>query len=198
MLEITATALDKIKEMMEEKGKSDSVLRVAIRGRGPQGFLYQLGFVDLENKKADDTELNIDGLKVFLDSETVPNLTGSALDLVEVGGQQGFKFDNPNPLWHDPVSMKIQQVLDSNVNPSVAMHGGFVSLKEFKDGVAYVVLGGGCQGCGMAKVTLSQGIDIMIKEGVPEVTEVIDATDHGMGTNPFYQPAAGGESPYSN
>jgi Fe/S biogenesis protein NfuA len=78
------------------------------------------------------------------------------------------------------------------------MHGGFVSLKEFKDGVAYVVLGGGCQGCGMAKVTLSQGIDIMIKEGVPEVTEVIDATDHGMGTNPFYQPTAGGESPYSN
>ena len=93
---------------------------------------------------------------------------------------------------------EIQQVLDMNVNPSVAMHGGFVSLKEFKDGVAYVVLGGGCQGCGMAKVTLSQGIDIMIKEGVPEVSEVIDATDHDMGTNPFYQPSAGGKSPLSN
>ena len=143
MLDITTTALDKIKEMMEDKGKSDSVLRVAIRGRGPQGFLYQLGFVDQENKKPDDAELDVEGLKVFVDPETAPNLTGSTLDLVEVGGQQGFKFDNPNPLWHDPVSMKIQQVLDTNVNPSVAMHGGFVSLQEFKDGVAYVVLGGG-------------------------------------------------------
>jgi Fe-S cluster assembly iron-binding protein IscA len=73
MLEITTTALDKIKQMMEEKGKSDSALRVAIRGRGPQGFLYQLGFVDLENKKPDDTELNIDdrwieGVSRFRDS----------------------------------------------------------------------------------------------------------------------------------
>lgn len=198
MLEITEIALEKIKAMMEEKGKSDAILRVAIRGRGPQGFLYQLGFVDLDNRKSDDTELNIDGVKVFVDPETVPNLAGSTLDLSEINGQQGFKIDNPNPLWNDPVSMKVQQVLDTRVNPSVAMHGGFVSLKEFKEGVAYVVLGGGCQGCGMAKITLSQGIDVMIKEEVDEVHEVIDATDHDLGTNPFYTPAKTGESPLAN
>jgi Fe/S biogenesis protein NfuA len=140
----------------------------------------------------------MDGLKVFIDPETVPNLTGSTLDLTEIDGQQGFKIDNPNPLWNDPVSMEVQQVLDTRVNPSVAMHGGFVSLKEFKDGVAYVVLGGGCQGCGMAKITLSQGIDVMIKEAVAEVQEVIDATDHALGTNPFYTPAKSGESPLAN
>jgi Fe/S biogenesis protein NfuA len=198
MLEITEIALEKIKAMMEEKGKSDAILRVAIRGRGPQGFLYQLGFVDLDNRKSDDTELKIDGVKVFVDPETVPNLAGSTLDLSEINGQQGFKIDNPNPLWNDPVSMKVQQVLDTRVNPSVAMHGGFVSLKEFKEGVAYVVLGGGCQGCGMAKITLSQGIDVMIKEEVDEVQEVIDATDHDLGTNPFYTPAKTGESPLAN
>jgi Fe/S biogenesis protein NfuA len=198
MLEITEIALEKIKAMMEEKGKSDAILRVAIRGRGPQGFLYQLGFVDLDNRKSDDTELKIDGVKVFVDPETVPNLAGSTLDLSEINGQQGFKIDNPNPLWNDPVSMKVQQVLDTRVNPSVAMHGGFVSLKEFKEGIAYVVLGGGCQGCGMAKITLSQGIDVMIKEEVDEVQEVIDATDHDLGTNPFYTPAKTGESPLAN
>lgn len=195
MLEITEKALERILEMMAEKGETDLILRVAIRGRGPQGFLYQLGFVDNENKKPDDAELNVNGLRVYVDPETVPNLTGSTLDLVEVNGQEGFKVENPNPLWNDPVSMKIQEILDTHVNPTVAMHGGFVSLKEYNDGVAYVILGGGCQGCGMAKITLSQGIDVMIKDGVPEVTKVVDATDHAMGTNPFYQPEKTGTSP---
>ena len=198
MLEITGVALEKITGMMEEKGKTDSVLRVAIRGRGPQGFLYQIGFVDVVNKKSDDAELSINGLKVFIDSETVPNITGSTLDMAEIDGQQGFKIDNPNPLWKDPISMKVQHVLDTGVNPAVAMHGGNVSLKEVKDGVAYVVLGGGCQGCGMAKITLSQGVDVMIKDEVAEIHEVVDATDHATGTNPFYQPAKTGESPLAN
>ncbi len=198
MLEITGVALEKITGMMEEKGKTDSVLRVAIRGRGPQGFLYQIGFVDVINKKSDDAELSINGLKVFIDSETVPNITGSTLDMAEIDGQQGFKIDNPNPLWKDPISMKVQHVLDTGVNPAVAMHGGNVSLKEVKDGVAYVVLGGGCQGCGMAKITLSQGVDVMIKDEVAEIHEVVDATDHATGTNPFYQSAKTGESPLAN
>ena len=144
------------------------------------------------------SEINIDGVTVLIDPETIPNLSGSTLDLADSNGQEGFKIDNPNPLWNDPVSMKIQQVLDARVNPSVAMHGGFVSLKEVKDGVAFVILGGGCQGCGMARVTLSQGIDVMIKEEVPEIHEVIDATEHSLGTNPFYQPAKSGESPLAS
>ena len=198
MLDITDVALEKIMGMMEEKGKSDSVFRVAIRGRGPKGFLYQIGFVDVDNKKPDDTELSINGLKVYIDPETVLNITGSTLDMAEIDGQQGFKFDNPNPRWKDPISMKVQHVLDTGVNPSVAMHGGSVSLKEVKEGVAYVVLGGGCQGCGMAGITLSQGIDVMIKDEVAEIHEVVDATNHAMGTNPFYQPARTGESPLAN
>jgi Fe/S biogenesis protein NfuA len=198
MFEISTKALEKIKGIMTEKGKDDLVLRVAIRGRGPQGFLYQLGFVGLDNKKPGDSEININGVTVLIDPETIPNLSGSTLDLADSNGQEGFKIDNPNPLWKDPISMKIQQVLDAHVNPSVGMHGGFVSLKEVKDGVAFVILGGGCQGCGMAKVTLSQGIDVMIKEEVPEIHEVIDATEHSMGTNPFYQPAKSGESPLAS
>lgn len=198
MFEISTKALEKIKGIMTEKGKDDLVLRVAIRGRGPQGFLYQLGFVGLDNKKPDDSEINIDGVTVLIDPETIPNLPGSTLDLADSNGQEGFKIDNPNPLWNDPISMKIQQVLDARVNPSVGMHGGFVSLKEVKDGVAFVILGGGCQGCGMARVTLSQGIDVMIKEEVPEIHEVIDATEHSQGTNPFYQPAKSGETPLAS
>lgn len=195
MFEISENALEKIKGLMAEKGKDDLVFRVAIRGRGPQGFLYQLGFVGLDNKKPDDSEIKIDGVTVLIDPETSPNLSGSTLDLADINGQKGFKIDNPNPLWNDPISMKVQQVLDTRVNPSVGMHGGFISLKEVKDGVAFVILGGGCHGCGMAKVTLSQGIDGMITEEVLEIHEVIDATEHSLGTNPFFQPTKSGESP---
>jgi len=83
---------------------------------------------------------------------------------------------------------KIQQLLDESINPAVAGHGGFVQLIDVKDNVVYIQMGGGCQGCGMADVTLKAGIERMIMEEVPEVTEVLDTTDHASGNNPYYTP----------
>ena len=83
---------------------------------------------------------------------------------------------------------KIQQLLDESINPAVAGHGGFVQLIDVKDNVVYIQMGGGCQGCGMADVTLKAGIERMILEEVPEVTEVLDTTDHASGNNPYYTP----------
>jgi Fe/S biogenesis protein NfuA len=79
--------------------------------------------------------------------------------------------------------------LDSQINPAVARHGGFVQLMDVKDKTVYVLLGGGCQGCGMVDVTLKQGIEVLIKEALPEIEQVVDTTDHAGGTNPFYEPA---------
>jgi len=83
---------------------------------------------------------------------------------------------------------RIQQLLDESINPAVAGHGGFVQLIDVKDNVVYIQMGGGCQGCGMADVTLKAGIERMIMEEVPEVTEVLDTTDHASGNNPYYTP----------
>jgi len=83
---------------------------------------------------------------------------------------------------------KIQQLLDESINPAVAGHGGFVQLIDVKENVVYIQMGGGCQGCGMADVTLKAGIERMIMEEVPEVTEVLDTTDHASGNNPYYTP----------
>jgi len=83
---------------------------------------------------------------------------------------------------------KIQQLLDESINPAVAGHGGFVQLIDVKDNTVYIQMGGGCQGCGMADVTLKAGIERMIMEEVPEVTEVLDTTDHASGNNPYYTP----------
>ena len=97
----------------------------------------------------------------------------------------GFSFDNPNPMWVDELSQKVAEIINE-VNPAVASHGGVVELVGVDENKAIIAFGGGCQGCGMADVTLKQGVEVMIKEKVPEIVEVIDSTDHAAGTNPFY------------
>ena len=67
------------------------------------------------------------------------------------------------------------------------MHGGHISLIDVKDDKAYIQFGGGCQGCGMVDVTLKQGVEVLIKEAVPEIKEILDITEHADGTNPYYQ-----------
>ena len=83
---------------------------------------------------------------------------------------------------------KVQELLDSAVNPAVAGHGGYIQLIDVKDSVVYLQMGGGCQGCGMADVTLKAGVERMIREEIPEVAEVLDTTDHAAGGNPYYTP----------
>ena len=89
----------------------------------------------------------------------------------------------------DEVKTRIQKILDEMINPAVASHGGYVELLDVKENVAYLKLGGGCQGCGMVNVTLKQGIEATLKEEIPQLAGVIDQTDHAGGSNPYYQPA---------
>ncbi len=87
------------------------------------------------------------------------------------------------------LGMAVQRIVDEQINPAVASHGGFITLIDVKDNQVYVQLGGGCQGCGMANVTLKQGIETSIKQQLPEISAVLDVTDHESGDNPYYQPS---------
>ena len=89
----------------------------------------------------------------------------------------------------DELTAKVQELLDSTINPAVAGHGGFVQLVDVKDNRVYLQMGGGCQGCGAADITLKSGIERLIKEEIPEIEEVLDATDHSAGENPYYAPS---------
>lgn len=91
----------------------------------------------------------------------------------------------------DEIRTKVQDLIDNAINPAIASHGGFVELVDVQDTVIYLAMGGGCQGCGMADVTLKHGIEALIKDEVPEVTEVMDVTDHEAGTSPYYTPSKG-------
>ena len=84
---------------------------------------------------------------------------------------------------------RVTAVLDREVNPSIASHGGHAELAGIEGATAYLRLGGGCQGCGMATVTLSQGIEVAITQAVPEIDHVVDVTDHASGTNPYFEQA---------
>ena len=86
------------------------------------------------------------------------------------------------------IRKRVQQLLDREVNPALGMHGGWVELIDVRKNSVYLRLGGGCQGCGAADVTLRQGIERSIRETIPEVGEILDTTDHAAGRNPYYQP----------
>jgi Fe/S biogenesis protein NfuA len=88
----------------------------------------------------------------------------------------------------EDLKTRVQELIESMINPAVAGHGGFVELVDVQDNRVYLQMGGGCQGCGAADVTLKQGIERLIKEEIPEITEVLDATDHAAGSNPNYTP----------
>ena len=102
------------------------------------------------------------------------------------------------PGMQTPEAETIQKLLAEQINPAVAAHGGHISLVDVQDDTVYIRLEGGCQGCGMADVTLKQGIEEQIKRAVPEIATVLDVTDHAGGDNPYFQPGKGDMSPFSD
>ena len=137
-------------------------------------------------------------------ADSVDRLRGARLEWSEDGGG-GLVLVNPNTPTPEeaapgvpadvlakgivgPLALRVVAVLEQAVNPSIASHGGradLVALNE-EDGTAYLRLSGGCQGCAMSQMTLRQGIETALLEEVPELTRVLDVTDHGSGDNPFY------------
>ncbi len=113
----------------------------------------------------------------------------------EVREVKDYRDALPKPGLDTPEGEAVRRVLDEQINPSVAGHGGHIALVDVRDDVVYIRLEGGCQGCGMADVTLKQGIETTIMREVPAISSVLDVTDHAGGSNPYFQPGKGGMSP---
>ena len=187
MLSISPKVREMLDQFAEQADESNEMLlRVEIVGRGPNGFQYDLQFVSSDDRKDDDVELELEEMRVLVAARSVQYLEGATIDYKETLMGGGFSFDNPNPLWVDELSKAVAEIIASEVNPVVASHGGHVDLIGVDSGKAIIAFGGGCQGCGMVDVTLKQGVEVMIKDSVPGISEVVDATDHAAGTNPFY------------
>ncbi len=189
LITLSESATSKIRAFQEEEDRQGMALRVAVREDGPAAFRYELQFVSAESRTLSYAALEVEGILIYVDEESVPNLKGTLLDYVETLQGRGFAFNNPNqpPLLRDPVAARVHQLIREQINPGLASHGGRATLLDVRDGKVYLEFGGGCQGCGMVDVTLKQGIEATINAEIPEITEVLDTTDHASGTNPYYR-----------
>lgn len=189
LVTVSQKAIEEITKHLKEDGRPDLACRLAVTGKSSAGFKYHFDFIEAHERAADDHIIEAGELLLFIDPTSGESLKGSNIDFVtDQWGGTRFQVDNPNPIWTDPVSMHVQELIDTQINPSIASHGGFIELLEVKDETAYIKMGGGCQGCGMADVTLKQGIEGAIVDMVPQVNKVVDTTDHAGGTNPYYAP----------
>jgi Fe/S biogenesis protein NfuA len=190
LLEVTKTAQEKIQGVIEAEDVEVEGLRIGIEGRSATAFQYSLGLAT--ETEEDDIVIEMGTFKVLVDAKSAADLKGAVIDYVEDLNSSGFKIENPNiPTWDNPKAQKIQELIDERINPAVAAHGGQIDLLNVEDETIYIHMGGGCQGCGMANVTLKHGIEAMIQEVFPEIKQVIDTTDHASGTNPYYSAGKG-------
>lgn len=189
IITIDVSARDKIRSMLDQENKGESALRVRITGRGSGGYQHKLSLVEPGFEKPDDQVSDDSGIRILVDPKTAQNIQGARIEFVDDLYGGGFKVINPNqPTWSSDVEKQVQELIDTQISPSLAAHGGYLELHEVREGKAFVHFGGGCQGCGMADVTLKQGVEKLIKDTIPEITHVIDSTDHAQGENPYYQP----------
>jgi Fe/S biogenesis protein NfuA len=200
-IELTPRAIEKVREFRAGVDDPDSqAMWVEVTGVHRGEFTYDLSLKPLAAAAEDDAVERVDGLPLVVPARDVEAVRGASIDWSDDLMRGGLVVSNPNkpsPVVEAPtdeglegdVAERVAQVLDRHINPAIAMHGGMAQLVGVEGDTAYVRLGGGCQGCGMAGVTLDQGIEQAIVAAVPEVARVVDVTDHASGENPYYAPA---------
>lgn len=196
-ISLTDGAVEKIRGALESQSEKDAI-RLEARTGGGSDFKYSMRLISLDEHTSEDLLHQVDGLQLVLDPASARNLNGATIDYEDRIVRSGFKFHNPNKPetpslgsgprsdLTGPVADRVQFLLDSELNPAVAAHGGQISLVGVRENKVYLNFGGGCHGCGMVDVTLKQGVEARIREVIPEIEEVVDTTDHSTGENPFY------------
>ena len=190
-VEFTNLAKDKVLRFMQMQENESLAVRIQVASPSPLDPRYDITMIEPGEKCAEDLVFDGYGFEVVMEPESAKLLEGARVDWIETLTASGFKVENPNlapigskPL-EGPLADRVRQAIDQFVNPGVAQHGGHVTLVEVRDKIVYLEMGGGCQGCGMASVTLSQGIERILQEQVPEIEGIEDVTNHGDGENPY-------------
>jgi Fe/S biogenesis protein NfuA len=205
ILKLTDEARNVVLDALGSEEQGDGLaLWVEVTGTHGAGYAYDLYFSD-RTDAPEGAAIGVDGeVTIVIPESSIERLRGSRLEFASEGGG-GLVLVNPNlPTPEEinpgvppailelglegPLAVFAIGVLDQHVNPSIASHGGradLVAMDEEKK-IAYIKMSGGCQGCAMSRLTLTQGIEATLRDAIPELTAVTDVTDHASGVNPFY------------
>ena len=188
-INISKKAQEHILDKLNSSAEKFQGISIIVDPKTDRKANYSIQFIELSNTPSENISINFGEFQVLVSKEGIPYLEGTEVDLNDEGELEAFNPSMSITEISGSVEEQIRHVLDEEVNPMVASHGGVVSLLEVKDQNAYLEFGGGCQGCGMIDVTLKQGVEVMIKAQIPEIEAIYDVTDHAEGTNPYYQPS---------
>ena len=195
MLTFTEKARNMVQTYIDASEGELTALRVTLDG-DPVKPEFALTLVDTSEALENESRVTVDGLTVLVEESQASVLEGATVDFVDHVNHSGFevrlgaenakarpRFAPPT----GPMADRIKQVLDEQVNPAIASHGGFIDLVDVDGTEVYLQMSGGCQGCAMSRMTLRQGVERMVRQAVPEITEIHDVTDHSSGENPYFE-----------
>ncbi len=199
VIDITVGASEYIMKALAGEQEQDLGLFIEVSGEFNGEYAYDLYFENLSDASESDNVQEFESLKVVIPKNSVASLKGATLDLgvKENESDAQLILINPNrPVTFDPATLpgdlesklakRVLKVLEEEINPVISSHGGAAELLSVDGSTAYIRLSGGCQGCAMSQITLSDGIEVAIKEAVPEITELVDVTNHFAGSSPYF------------
>lgn len=203
-LDVTHEAREKVLGFRSQASEPElQAMWIEVNGQREGEYTYDISLKPLDAAGPYDAIVRHGELAVVIPEPSFDQVRGAVVEWSEDPfGAGGLRLENPNkpPASLSPavgtapvgdlsgdVAQRVLQVLERQINPSIAAHGGRADLVAVEEGAAYLRLSGGCQGCGMASVTLNQGIEVAIKEAVPDVARVVDVTDHASGSNPYFE-----------
>jgi Fe/S biogenesis protein NfuA len=191
MIELSEPARQHFQRLLQSQGGDAVGIRISAVHPGTPKADARLEFCEREDLQGDEWSLDCEGFALYVDSDSAPWLDGAQIDYSTdaTGGQltiRAPKIKGQVPGEGATLAERVQYLLDSEINPMLASHKGRVALERVDaEGVVWLRFGGGCHGCGMVDVTLKNGIEKTMREKIPEVTAIRDATDHETGAAPY-------------
>jgi Fe/S biogenesis protein NfuA len=191
MLTFTDRAREMVRTFMDQGEGELEALRIGVEG-SPVAPRFELTLVARSDRRQDEREVDVGDFAVLVAEESVDRLDGATVDFVERVNESGFEVRAPGSRQAmrseptGPLADRVRAVLDAQVNPSIAAHGGQINLVDVQSTEIFLEMSGGCQGCALSRMTLRQGVEKMLRQSVPEITAVHDVTDHAGGQNPYF------------
>ena len=193
MLTFSDRAREIVQSYLDQSGGELSALRITMAG-SPVAPRFELTLVGPSEIRESERTVEVEGFDVLVEEASASALEGASVDFVERLNESGFEVKLADEAKSarpgapsGPLADRVRDVLNAQINPAIASHGGAITLVDVQDSEIYLEMSGGCQGCAMSRMTLRQGVERMVRQAVPEVTVIHDVTDHSMGENPYFE-----------